>query len=183
MCRNLCKCCIAESIGSNLSFFFSSRRRHTRFDCDWSSDVCSSDLIGHRAIERLSRAAAVPDSGRTVAEARTCAAALRAAVAVRSDAADADAMIARFDSVIRSGPVHRRATFNSPSMLDWELLLLSRLYESRGDDSAALAAVRRWNMWETYPRSPFLTASLRHEGDLRCALAIVKERSVHIAGI
>src|SRR2546427_9383737 len=29
-------------------FFFSSRRRHTRFDCDWSSDVCSSDL-GHDA--------------------------------------------------------------------------------------------------------------------------------------
>src|SRR5205085_8341348 len=24
----------------------SSRRRHTRFDCDWSSDVCSSDLLG-----------------------------------------------------------------------------------------------------------------------------------------
>src|SRR2546430_14251352 len=28
-------------------FFFSSRRRHTRFDCDWSSDVCSSDLVVH----------------------------------------------------------------------------------------------------------------------------------------
>src|SRR5688572_30846712 len=27
-----------------LFFFFSSRRRHTSFDCDWSSDVCSSDL-------------------------------------------------------------------------------------------------------------------------------------------
>src|SRR2546430_1427878 len=27
-----------------LFFFFSSRRRHTRFDCDWSSDVSSSDL-------------------------------------------------------------------------------------------------------------------------------------------
>src|SRR2546430_13674102 len=27
-----------------LFFFFASRRRHTRFDCDWSSDVCSSDL-------------------------------------------------------------------------------------------------------------------------------------------
>src|SRR2546430_5630756 len=25
------------------TIFFSSRRRHTRFDCDWSSDVCSSD--------------------------------------------------------------------------------------------------------------------------------------------
>src|SRR2546430_1691518 len=30
-------------------FFFSSRRRHTRFDCDWSSDVCSSDLTSLRA--------------------------------------------------------------------------------------------------------------------------------------
>src|SRR6266478_6975099 len=29
---------------SVIFFFFSSRRRHTRFDCDWSSDVCSSDL-------------------------------------------------------------------------------------------------------------------------------------------
>src|SRR5260370_31495751 len=29
---------------SILVFFFSSRRRHTRFKCDWSSDVCSSDL-------------------------------------------------------------------------------------------------------------------------------------------
>src|SRR6266567_7721476 len=29
-------------------FFFSSRRRHTRFDCDWSSDVCSSDLTAER---------------------------------------------------------------------------------------------------------------------------------------
>src|SRR2546430_10084443 len=31
------------NILSKLNFFFSSRRRHTRFDCDWSSDVCSSD--------------------------------------------------------------------------------------------------------------------------------------------
>src|SRR5690606_40553218 len=29
---------------SCLFFFFSSRRRHTRFSRDWSSDVCSSDL-------------------------------------------------------------------------------------------------------------------------------------------
>src|SRR5690606_40810409 len=28
-------------------FFFSSRRRHTRFSRDWSSDVCSSDLPPH----------------------------------------------------------------------------------------------------------------------------------------
>src|SRR2546427_1606585 len=33
-------------------FFFSSRRRHTRFDCDWSSDVCSSDLVRTRELTR-----------------------------------------------------------------------------------------------------------------------------------
>src|SRR5256886_12713915 len=33
-------------MSSYVIFFFSSRRRHTRFDCDWSSDVCSSDLNG-----------------------------------------------------------------------------------------------------------------------------------------
>src|SRR6267142_5845885 len=31
-------------------FFFSSRRRHTRLTCDWSSDVCSSDLPGAAAV-------------------------------------------------------------------------------------------------------------------------------------
>src|SRR5690606_379578 len=34
-------------------FFFSSRRRHTRFSRDWSSDVCSSDLPHQRIKERL----------------------------------------------------------------------------------------------------------------------------------
>src|SRR5690606_40790610 len=31
---------------TGVRFFFSSRRRHTRFSRDWSSDVCSSDLPG-----------------------------------------------------------------------------------------------------------------------------------------
>src|SRR5689334_23574423 len=30
-------------------FFFSSRRRHTSWNCDWSSDVCSSDLLPFEA--------------------------------------------------------------------------------------------------------------------------------------
>src|SRR2546430_12634448 len=34
-------------------FFFSSRRRHTRFDCDWSSDVCSSDLLFAKGTDGL----------------------------------------------------------------------------------------------------------------------------------
>src|SRR5437879_10354843 len=31
-------------------FFFSSRRRHTRYIGDWSSDVCSSDLLSKAAL-------------------------------------------------------------------------------------------------------------------------------------
>src|SRR5438132_13626083 len=37
------------------SFFFSSRRRHTRSLCDWSSDVCSSDLRPVDRSQRLDR--------------------------------------------------------------------------------------------------------------------------------
>src|SRR5262245_62752730 len=42
-----------------ISFFFSSRRRHTRCLSDWSSDVCSSDLTGGAVVAelRLGRAA------------------------------------------------------------------------------------------------------------------------------
>src|SRR5256885_12988795 len=44
---------------SRIEFFFSSRRRHTRLQGDWSSDVCSSDLdlpVGHARILELGRA-------------------------------------------------------------------------------------------------------------------------------
>src|SRR5712691_9185388 len=37
-------CVLSSSSSFSRFFFFSSRRRHTIFDCDWSSDVCSSDL-------------------------------------------------------------------------------------------------------------------------------------------
>src|SRR5690606_39932134 len=37
-------------------FFFSSRRRHTRFSRDWSSDVCSSDLVdGRHQVQQLGK--------------------------------------------------------------------------------------------------------------------------------
>src|SRR6266566_8513269 len=36
---------INQNINILYFFFFSSRRRHTRLQGDWSSDVCSSDLI------------------------------------------------------------------------------------------------------------------------------------------
>src|SRR5690606_39630737 len=34
------------------TFFFSSRRRHTRFSRDWSSDMCSSDLARFARLEK-----------------------------------------------------------------------------------------------------------------------------------
>src|SRR5690606_39712247 len=46
------------------SFFFSSRRRHTRFSRDWSSDVCSSDLawrvFGLKVAETYASSALLP---------------------------------------------------------------------------------------------------------------------------
>src|SRR4051812_49645630 len=41
------------------SFFFSSRRRHTRLTCDWSSDVCSSDLEREVRLGEARRASTV----------------------------------------------------------------------------------------------------------------------------
>src|SRR5690242_21297508 len=46
-CFNCIGCVFSVSIDCyQFVFFFSSRRRHTRLTCDWSSDVCSSDLAG-----------------------------------------------------------------------------------------------------------------------------------------
>src|SRR5688572_23318902 len=55
MLMRLCiLCSILSSIHILLFFFFSSRRRHTRFDCDWSSDMCSSDLhFGNRRLRTV----------------------------------------------------------------------------------------------------------------------------------
>src|SRR2546426_8096374 len=41
-----------SDVGRGFFFFFSSRRRHTRLQGDWSSDVCSSDLSGDSAKAR-----------------------------------------------------------------------------------------------------------------------------------
>src|SRR5690348_17863980 len=49
-------------------FFFSSRRRHTRWTGDWSSDVCSSDLLAG-----VLRSASPVEQARTVCAARTLA--------------------------------------------------------------------------------------------------------------
>src|SRR6266436_9545202 len=56
------------------SFFFSSRRRHTRCSRDWSSDVCSSDLIDEQdpeaALDGLADAAVAAGVDRLIVHAR-----------------------------------------------------------------------------------------------------------------
>src|SRR5690606_39284022 len=53
-------------------FFFSSRRRHTRFSRDWSSDVCSSDLVNPGYSKEAGKQAPIFASrGRTVTDANT----------------------------------------------------------------------------------------------------------------
>src|SRR6266850_2002105 len=54
---------------SELCFFFSSRRRHTRLQGDWSSDVCSSDLFASSALRNAGGESSV--SGRR--DAKRCA--------------------------------------------------------------------------------------------------------------
>src|SRR6266446_9897784 len=61
-------------------FFFSSRRRHTRLQGDWSSDVCSSDLL-------VEQAGAVQVSGEiTIAKVEPCRFAVTNHLVERSEA-------------------------------------------------------------------------------------------------
>src|SRR4051812_17923774 len=54
-------------------FFFSSRRRHTRLTCDWSSDVCSSDLASRaRAMRSIAVFASVASAVLMVALSAAC---------------------------------------------------------------------------------------------------------------
>src|SRR5438034_4742266 len=54
-------CSVISLIVLFFCFFFSSRRRHTRSLCDWSSDVCSSDLVGIKpTLGMVSRAGIIP---------------------------------------------------------------------------------------------------------------------------
>src|SRR5206468_8725825 len=63
-------------------FFFSSRRRHTRSDRDWSSDVCSSDLFGFISAKGHHPAYLEREDVDIVAVADVCPARLEAARAV-----------------------------------------------------------------------------------------------------
>src|SRR2546426_8300182 len=68
----MCLCLLAvvplRMIFSPYFFFFSSRRRHTRLQGDWSSDVCSSDLDGGGTLH-LETVETLPDADHDAREA------------------------------------------------------------------------------------------------------------------
>src|SRR2546430_10873665 len=68
-----------------LAFFFSSRRRHTRFDCDWSSDVCSSDLTQNADKEKIENLARQDALIHTLCLYRTVSLSVRVRRSIRSE--------------------------------------------------------------------------------------------------
>src|SRR5437660_11395250 len=60
MCLALCLW-LSSACSCFVFFFFSSRRRHTRWPRDWSSDVCSSDLVAPAPGAALGAADSAPD--------------------------------------------------------------------------------------------------------------------------
>src|SRR5260370_20628052 len=84
------------------AFFFSSRRRHTRFKCDWSSDVCSSDLGA--ATSRGSRASARPASCEQSTPARMTTPPASCAAVGGAAAGYATTTTSRFPLLARNGP-------------------------------------------------------------------------------
>src|SRR2546427_4420 len=83
-------------------FFFSSRRRHTRFDCDWSSDVCSSDLAGKSAAPQ------------TVVGARTAVATVQAFPQIVRAIGTVVARPGRFAELAAPAPTRVAAIFVAP---------------------------------------------------------------------
>src|SRR5260370_23716030 len=86
-----------NAMASDCGFFFSSRRRHTRFKCDWSSDVCSSDLQirNDRARGRIGECECVQSAQQDRVEREECRVTLAAGdqdVSVRGDALIPDAI-------------------------------------------------------------------------------------------
>src|SRR5256886_17615221 len=90
-------------------FFFSSRRRHTRFDCDWSSDVCSSDLFPHMTVLENIMLAPVKVRGLSAAEASRVARALLERVRIPDKAEN-------YPANLSGGQQQRGATARAPAM-------------------------------------------------------------------
>ncbi|MFN2399337.1 MAG: protein kinase [Gemmatimonadaceae bacterium] len=114
------------------------------------------------AIERLRNAAVPRDEPSVVMRSHGCAIVLDALLGLAERAPDADARLARLDSLMRTSPAFgHEGTFGSLTSAN---LYLARWHESRGRIGEALAASRR-RMYHTQ-ETPRLSTFLREEGRL-----------------
>src|SRR6266498_4311934 len=128
-------------------FFFSSRRRHTRCGRDWSSDVCSSDLLdGIRAMESYPPAMFIVDIKRehnAVAEARRLKIPIVAIVDTNCDPDLVNYPIAGNDDAIRSVRLILKVIVQTitQARVEFEAKYGRRKEQPAGAPAAAAAAV------------------------------------------
>src|SRR6266850_7221731 len=148
-----------------LFFFFSSRRRHTRLQGDWSSDVCSSDLVGGHEVR--------PDRGEAV-EALADHPLARALLQIARGEVVAHAVAEHVRQRVGLTHVARDAAHHD-DQLDLVVHLLRRLL---GDpDDAFVAGERVVALVEENRRLGHGVARLR------CVLAIVQAHADDLLGI
>src|SRR6267143_455947 len=120
----------APTVKSSFFFLFSSRRRHTRWNGDWSSDVCSSDLAGQRprAATGPARAGAIRfgDAGRRGGSVRRRDGARGGRAGAGDLATDRRAQAAAVFGQRTQIPGEERAMNRHPSELALEAYLLDR---------------------------------------------------------
>src|SRR5882762_10860590 len=135
---------------THTTIFFSSRRRHTRFKCDWSSDVCSSDLGGaethaggdrHVAGEQRERLVHRIVEGDVVARPH-------AVEAERLDATDEVELLGRWlerelDAEAQALGTHRgKASLTPPSTVSVQPVVLDARSEARNSTASATSSGR-----------------------------------------
>src|SRR6266480_5731088 len=125
-------------------FFFSSRRRHTRLTCDWSSDVCSSDLAGPERVELFRRYVGGP--GRKVLDLGCRDGALTRAYAAGNEVVGVDADREALAEAEKLGIETHWADLDQPLELadeSFDVAVAGELLEHLRDPQALVAEIRR----------------------------------------
>src|SRR3712207_8139193 len=142
---------VTVHLGSSV-FFFSSRRRHTRYWRDWSSDVCSSDLISPTGVQAVH-----PDGEVAVAR----------AAAARGVAMGLSSMASKpMEEVIAANP----KTFFQLYWVGDRDVMAAKVERARNAGAAGLIATLDWSF--AYGRdwgSPFIPERINFEAARRHA--------------
>src|SRR5713101_8123664 len=141
-------------------FFFSSRRRHTRLTCDWSSDVCSSDLDTQRTVEGMQRLGAKV----VVKKTRTISYGVRRPTTTNRpfDCVDSGATL-RFLTAIASTSLRTVRLTGSPRLADRPLDPLVKAINTLGASARAFSDKRGF---EVLVRGPLRGGEVMVRGDI-----------------